>query len=603
MDYDFCGWATKNDLKCADGRTIRKNAFAANDGKRIPLVYMHKHGDISAVLGHAILENRDEGVYAYAKFNNSESAKSAKEAVLNGDITDLSIHADQLIHDGSDVVSGNIRELSLVLAGANPGAFIESVLTHGIGIDDGDEEGYIYTNEHIELYHADNQPKEPSKNPDEDKKSEPSKNPADILNSMTDEQKELVGALVAQAAKEAEKKPDEEGNKDDNEGGSEMKHSAFMKDTENKRTTLTHADLQALWKDAKRLGSLRVAIEENLADTNSALYHALDTAGMETAKGTNTYGIRDAEMLFPEAHADSAQPEFISRNMEWVNVVLTKTSKSPFSRIKSVFADITEDEARAKGYIKGKQKKDEVFALLKRATTPQTIYKRQKMDRDDIIDIEDFDVFVWIKGEMEVMLNEEKARAILLGDGRLADSEDKIRPENIRPIISDVALFNTVVAVPGSAGKERAKNFIYWAIKARKSYKGSGNPDLFTTEDMLTDMLLLENNNGERMYKTEAELATALRVSSIHTVEPMENTKLDGKDVLGIIVNLIDYKIGSNNKGKRTMFDDFDINFNQQIYLLEERFSGALTKPFAALTFVSSTGSTTVTPPSSDGES
>lgn len=575
--YDFSGWATRNDLLCADGRTIRRNAFAVNDGKEVPLVWNHQHNDIDNVLGHALLENRDEGVYAYCTFNNSPSGMSAREAVTNGDVKSLSIYANNLKQSSAgDVFHGVIRELSLVLAGANPGAYIDTVIAHS---DDGMDEGVNvnYANSEIELYHSDesaeDEPQETDgtlQHAEEEKKEEPKmggdkeKTVQDVIDSMNEEQKTVLYAMVGEAL---------ESNKGEDE---DMKHNIFDNDEQQgAQNVLTHSMEQAIINDGKRFGSLK----------DSFLAHA--------EEGTVVpYGIQDPDMLFPDAKNLNTPPEFIGREMDWVNVVMAGTHHTPFSRVKSMFADITEDAARAKGYIKGKLKKEEVFSLLKRSTSPTTIYKKQKMDRDDVIDITDFDVIAWIKGEMRMMLNEEIARAILLGDGRLASDDDHINTDNIRPIVDDADLFVIRWAVAGTDDAAKAKNFIKAAIKARKNYRGSGNPVMFTTEDMLTEMLLLEDGIGHRLYKTEAELATTLRVSKIVTVPVMENAKdKDNKDVLAIIVNLSDYNVGADKGGAVNMFDDFDIDYNQQKYLIETRCSGALIKPFSAIVLRS--GSTT----------
>lgn len=577
MPYDFSGWATKNDLKCADGRIIRKDAFKVNDGRKVPLVWNHQHNSASDILGHAKLENRNEGVYAYCSFNNTEAGKNAKEAVKHGDVTALSIWANNLQQIGNEVLHGAIREVSLVLAGANPGAFIESVLAHGEPMSDDDSEGIFYTDDDIFLEHAED---EENNNEEGDDNVEEDKTVKDVFDTLNDEQKKAVAIIVGQAIEDAQETNDDE----DEEGGEEMKHNIFDEEEE---TTgyLSHADMEEILADAKRNGSLRDAIKSRLED-GTILAHAIDTTGMTVATGTQTYGFNDPNMLFPEYRSVNGNaPEWISRNMDWVAKVMAGVHKTPFSRIKSTYANITEDEARARGYIKGKQKKEEVFTTLKRTTDPQTVYKLQKMDRDDIIDITDFDVVAWIRAEMRVMLNEEIARAILIGDGRPSDSDYKIQENHVRPIVSEPALFNTKVYVPiGTDNAATAKNTINEIIRSRKNYKGSGNPSLYTTEDELTEMLLLEDNNGHKLYKTEAELATALRVKEIVTVEPMEGQKVDGLSLIGLIVNLNDYNVGADKGGEINTFDDFDIDFNQYKYLIETRISGALIKPFSAIT-------------------
>lgn len=597
--YDFCGYATKNDLLCSDGRTIRHNAFKDCDGKKVPLVYNHQHNDPFNVLGHAILENRDDGVFAYGFFNDTEAGQQAKASVLHGDITGLSIYANQLKQNGGDVIHGNIREVSLVLAGANPGAFIESVIRHG---DLSEEEGVIFTGEEISLYHAE-EPTAKNQNDEgdskmADEKKEPEQNEKtveDVFNTLNEEQKTVVYALIGQAIEDATAKHSDTNNE---EGDDTMKHNVFEQDETQNTTVLSHSDMKQILSDAKRGGSLREAY--NAYTDNGELVHSIDTTGMETATGNQTYGFNDASMLFPEPKSLNNPPEWIKREMGWVQKVMNSVHRTPFSRIKSMFADLTEDEARAKGYIKAHEKKEQVFTTLKRSTTPQTIYKKQKLDRDDVIDITDFDVVAWIRGEMRVMLDEEIARAILIGDGRPGDSEDKIDPQHIRPIAEDVPLFNTKVMVQAAADANDdavAKATIRAIRKARKNYKGSGNPTFWTTEDILTNMLMLEDGLGYPLYKTEAELATALRVKEIVTVEPMENHEVTIGNVnyllMGIICNLTDYNVGADKGGQVNMFDDFDIDYNQMKYLIETRCSGALIKPFSALTILLDRGTGT----------
>lgn len=566
-NFDFCGWATRNDLKCSDGRVIRRDAFKHNDGQKVPMVWNHQHNDPNEVLGHALLENREEGVYAYCKFNDTESGKTAKLLVQHGDVNALSIYANQLEQQGPNVMHGNIRELSLVLAGANPGAFIESIIKHG---EESDEEGIIYTGENITLSHADDESKEEKKDESKEEKkdeSEPEdkKTIEDVLKTLNEEQKDAVYAIVAQAISHS----DSDNENEEDEEDTTMKHNLFDKETKQEENVLSHDAMETIIADGKRYGSLK----------ESFLAHAEE------------YGIKEIETLFPEPKSLNNPPEFIKREMGWVQKVMSGVHHTPFSRIKSSFADITEDDARAKGYIKGKLKKEEVFSLLKRTTTPTTIYKKQKLDRDDVIDITDFDVVAWLKSEMRMMLDEEIARAILVGDGRLSSSDDKINEQNIRPIWKDEDLFNikaTIEVDASATPDQKAKAAIRAIIKSRKNYKGSGNPALYTTEDFLTDCLLLEDANGRVIYDTEEKLRTALRVSAIITVPVMEGLtrKDDGGndlDLLGIIVNLADYNVGADKGGAINMFDDFDIDYNQQKYLIETRCSGALIKPFSAI--------------------
>lgn len=581
-NFDFSGWATKANLKCSDGRTIMKDAFKHNDGQTVPLVWNHQHNDVNEVLGHALLENRDEGVYTYCKFNDTESGRTAKLLVQHGDVVALSIYANQLKEHMSNVMHGNIREVSLVLAGANPGAAIESVIMHG---ESSDEEAIIYTGEDLSLYHADNKKEEPNEDKkveDETKKDEGEETVADVFNTLSEKQKTVVYAMIGQALEEnngADDEEDIEHSEEENEGGNTtMKHNVFEHDEQNQEKVLSHDAMVAIINDGKRYGSLK----------ESFLAHA--DGDIENATGSQTYGFKDPNFLFPDARSLNTPPEFIKRETGWVTKVMQGTHHTPFSRIKSVFADITEDEARAKGYIKGKLKKEEVFSLLKRTTTPTTIYKKQKMDRDDIIDITDFDVVAWLKSEMRMMLDEEIARAILVGDGRLASSDDKINESNIRPIWTDADLFTVkaTVAVDAAATDDaKAKAFIKTAIKSRKDYKGSGNPTLFTTEDVVTDCLLIEDSVGRRIYNSVADLATTLRVKEIVTVEVMEGLTrtVDSKThaLMGIMVNLADYNVGADKGGAVNMFDDFDIDYNQQKYLIETRCSGALIKPYSAI--------------------
>ena len=557
--YDFAGWATRNDIRCADGRTIRKDAFADCDHTIVPLVYQHDHNSPNNILGHALLENREEGVYMYGSFNNSAAGQDAKAAVEHGDITQMSIYANKLKQVGGNVMHGIIREVSLVLAGANPGAVIEfPVLSHS---DDDDDicECIIKTGENI-LIHSNNE----EENMDE-------KTIEDILNTMNDEQREVVDYLVGAAAILADEDDEDYEEGDENK---DMKHNAFDMTMDDSNDALMHDALDTILSDGKRFGSLR----------ESFLAHAED------------YGIDSIDYLFPDTQNVTDTPQFIKRETEWVADFMNRTHHTPFSRIKSLFANITEDEARAKGYIKGKYKKEEVFSLLKRTTTPTTIYKKQKLDKDDVNDITDFDVVTWIKAEMRLMLDEEIARACLVGDGRLASSDDKINETNIRPIWTDEDLFTikALVSVKSTDTDDvKAKNFIKTAIKARKNYKGSGTPTLYTTADVITDCLLIEDGVGRRIYNTINDLATALRVSKIVECEVMEglsrNDSGTTKNLMGIIVNPTDYNIGADKGGSVNMFDDFDIDYNQMKYLLETRCSGALVKPYSAIAIESTT--------------
>lgn len=596
-DYDFCGWATKNDLKCADGKIIRHGAFAANEGQKVPLVWMHQHGNPDAVLGHAYLENRPEGVYTYGYCNNTKQGRDAKEYLMHGDISCLSIFANDLEQLGNQVLHGVIREVSLVLAGANPGAFIESTVQHGIPMEDGDTEAFVYTGDDLVI-----NPKEEievMKEPEtimhaeetvvkEDESTEKVKTMGDIIDTMNDEQKSVLIALVGGALEEGANS-----NSNNSEEDKEVKHSLFETNAAKMQVIgIDNDDFKMLEGRAKAMGgSLKAAYEEAISE--GTLIHSIDTTGMDVASGTSDYGINDPDFLFPDYKDINPVPEFISRDMDWVSDVLSSVHKTPFSRIRTMFADITEDEARAKGYIKGDQKKSEVFTLLKRTTDPQTIYKLQKFDRDDLIDMENggFNKVAWVKSEMNVMLNEEKARSILIGDGREPDDPYKIKEQHVRPIINDVPLFNVKVPVNVVAADDEeaiAKKTIKAVLRARKNYKGSGNPTFYTTDDVLTEMLLIEDEIGHRIYKTEQELATALRVKKIVTVEPMAGTKVTvgaaEKNLVGVIVNLIDYNTGANQMGQRAFFEDFNLDFNKQEYLYEERFSGALIKPYSALT-------------------
>ena len=569
MGYDFCGWATRNNIQCSDGRIIRKDAFKSNDGQKVPLVWNHQHNDPANILGHAVLENREDGVYAYCTFNNTDAAMDAKSLVEHGDISSLSIYANKLKQNGPNVMHGQIREVSLVLAGANPEAYIENVISHG---EDSDDEAIMYFGEDIELEHSDGKKegsdlkKEGSEMADTNQTGKDDRTIGDVFDTLNEDQKTAVYAIIGQILED-----NGISGKNSKEDDEKMKHNVFEGDAYDSNDTLSHSDMQAIISDAKRYGSMKDAV----------LAH----------------GIEHIDYLFPEAANVENMPSFIQRDMTWVGEVMNAVHHTPFSRIKSTFANITEDDARAKGYIKGKKKKDEVFSLLKRTTSPTTIYKKQKLDRDDVVDITDFDVVAWLKSEMRMMLDEEIARAILVGDGRLSSSDDKINEQNIRPIYTDDSLYTIREQIKFSAtatADEKAKSFIRQSIKARKEYKGSGSPILYTTEDVLTDCLLLEDTTGRFIYDTVEKLATALRVKKIVTVPVMEGYKKTGEDskeysLMGIIVNLADYNVGADKGGAVNMFDDFDIDYNAQKYLIETRCSGALIKPYSAIVIEAAT--------------
>ena len=622
--FDFAGWATKNDILCADGRTIRDGAFKENDGQTVPLVYQHQHNDPKNVLGHALLEYRPgEGMYCFAKCNDTENGQLVKKAVAHGDLTSFSIYANQLTQHGGDVVHGRIREVSVVLAGANDGAVIEyPVLAHSGEV--AYDEAIIYAApDGLELAHADdnkepekeekesvaeekkpeeekkdsektvedisNTPTEEQENKikhsadEEEKKDNGEKTVKDVFDTLTEEQKKVVYFMIGQALEDAKA---EAKHSITDEGDTTVTHNIF--DTDKAQGAfMSHADQSAILDDAKRnkVGSLREMLRDRFED-NAELMHAIDETGMDgpsDSTASQTYGFRDPDMIFPDYRSLNVPPEFIKRDTDWVAKVMSSVKHSPFSRIKSVYANITEADARAKGYIKGNQKTNEIFKLLKRTTDPQTIYKHQKMDRDDIVDITDFDVVAWIKSEMRLMLDEEIARAILIGDGRDDSSDDKINVNHVRPVALDVPLFNIKVNVtdPTDAG-----DIIDSIIRARKGYKGSGVPTLFTTEDVLSEMLLLKDDIGHYLYDSVAQLATRLRVKEIVTVEAMEGAVADNKQILGVIVNLADYNVGSDKGGAVNLFDDFDIDYNQYKYLIETRISGALIKPYSAMTIL-----------------
>lgn len=575
---DFGGWATRANMRCSDGKIIMENAFKDDDGKTVPLIWMHNHEDPTAVMGKAKLENRSGGVYAHCWFNDTEAGKLGRELVRHGDVNSLSICAKTLKKAGSMVQHGEIKEVSLVLAGANPGAHINTIMYH----DDDTEDAIIccdILHLDLDLDHSDEGKEEtdPEEGEDEmadvtvmkhadDTTTEPAggKTVKDVFDSMTEEQKTVVYAIIGELTDE---------NDDEESGGETMKHNLFESQemTDIGGAMIMHSDgtpvleeeIDTIFKDAKRYGSLK----------DSCVQHGID----------------NVDYLFPDDRMLTNTPTFIQDDQAWVKEIMNGIHHSPFSRIKSMFADITEDDARAKGYIKCKMKKEEFFSLMKRSTSPTTVYKKQKMDRDDIIDITDFDVVTWIKAEMRMKLDEELARAYLIGDGRLASSDDKINEQNIRPIAKDDDLFciHVDVEVKSAATEDEiAKAYIRSAIKARKDYKGSGNPTLFTTEDMLTNMLLLTDGMGRDLYADEAALAKKLRVKKIVTVPPMEGTNgKNGNPLIGVVLNLGDYNVGADKGGAVNMFDDFDIDYNQQKYLIETRCSGALTLPYSAMAF------------------
>ena len=615
-DYDFSGWATKNNIRCSDGRTILKDAFKINDGQKVPLVWNHQHNDPSEVLGHALLENREEGVYAYGKFNNTEAGQVAKELVANGDIDKLSIYANKLQTHQNNVMHGCIREVSIVIAGANPGAFIDTVMKHS---DSSEEEAIIYTGEQIEfLEHSDNEEKEETDAMDKENENKEVKNEVknedkkeksveDIFNTLTEEQKEAVYAIIGTIAddikhsdEDSEDEKSEENDKDesedtesnkeetdeseeseeeseentdnkDNEEEDQMKHNAFNRNGENNNEELQHSEILAsAIKDAKKYGSLRDSVIQHAAINN----------------------ITDIGKLFPEATALNREPIMIEKDQTWVGKVIDGARHTPFSRVKATFGRMTEPQARAKGYIKGNKKTNIQMAALNRITSPTTVYIKNEIDRDDVIDITDFDVVAWQKKEMRKELNKELALAALIGDGRDVSDQDKINEANIIPIAKDVDTFTIKYTVTegrdykqtGNSYSENdsvTKGIIRAALRARKEYKGSGKPTFFTTEDILTDMLLIEDQNGRRIYNNEKDLAIALRCDEIVTVPEMEQEAY--ADYIGIIVNMADYTFGADKGGNVNMFDDFDIDYNQMKYLMETRCSGALTVPYSAI--------------------
>ena len=580
MEPDFSGYATKSGLRCSDGRTIMPGAFSEQSGDRVPLVWQHGHGDPMNVLGHAQLEERPDGIYAYGYFNNTESANQAKSLVEHGDIVAMSIHANKLVEKSKNVLHGKIREVSLVLSGANPGALIDNVnIRHSDGdIEERDDEAIIYTGEKLSLTHAESSDNNANSNSEENDmatNNSSDKTVQDVFDDMTEEQKNVVYFMIGTALEEAGvSEEDDESTESVSQSSDgtpfishkeafemtrnvfEMANSgSFGESLEHSNTSksLSHSEVSSIVNEAKKIGSFKDAV----------LNHA------------DEYGIENIDILFPDARALSNNPDFIQRRTEWVAKVMSSIKKSPFSRIKTIHADITADEARARGYIKGNLKKEEVIKLLKRKTDPTTIYKKQKLDRDDILDITDLDVVAWLKAEMRIMLDEEIARAILIGDGRSSVSDDKIDEDKIRPIANDDALYAHPVTINDSA---TPAEIIEQLIRARGNYRGSGQPTLFTTLPFLTDMLLLKDSLGRRLYTSKEALASELMAKEIVEVEVMEDT-----DILGIYVNLNDYTAGADRGGEVSMFDDFDIDYNQNKYLIETRMSGALTKPMSAI--------------------
>ena len=596
-DCDFHGWLTKYNVKCGDGRTIKPGAFSHQNGQKIPLVWAHQHDAPDAVLGHGFLESRREGMYLYGYFNDTPMGKIAKQDVDHGDITSLSVYANKLNEANGLVSHGLIREASLVLAGANPEATIEYVsVAHS---EDDPSDAYIYMGEDVALVHTDipadveieeyisheEKGEVTMAEPEKAAGSDSEETVEDVLNTLNEKQKKAVYYIIGAALSEKGGSDDDDVEHSD-EGDNSMKYNVFDSNSGGQTGNyISHDDMAMILSDAKRLGSLKEAVLQHMED--GVLAHDAEAdaaAGITRATGSNTYGVRDPEMLFPEYRSTTNVPEFITGyNMSWVDRFLASVHRSPFSRIKSTFADITEDDARALGYIKGNLKKEEFFTLIKRTTDPQTIYKKQKMDRDDVIDITDFDVIAWIRGEMRIKLNEEVARASLVGDGRLSSSDDKIQETHVRPVVSDHELFVVEVAVDYD---DDVRNLWNGVIRARKNYKGTGTPMCYLTSDVLSDMLLYTDNEGRDLFKDEAELAKKMRVKGFEEVECMAGVKRGDKDVLAIIMNPNDYTIGADKGGQVAMFDDFDIDYNQMKYLIETRCSGALTKPKSAIVVV-----------------
>lgn len=584
FDYDCSGWATKANVRCYDGLVIAQDAFKECSGKVVPMVYNHDHSNVDNVIGHCLLENRPGGVYCYAKFNDTDTGKTARQCVESGDLSAFSIFANGLKKVGSTVKHGFIREVSLVLAGCNPGALIDEVVKHSADEDYEGGEAFIYNEDGLSLTHG----MDPEGNPLEDlthsadsgdavtddeatqeeakmadeKNMNKEETVEDVFNTLTEKQKNVVYAIIG-SAMASEK--DDDGEEDDT-----VKQNVFDKDTS--ATVLKHSieEINNVVKTAKSHGTMKAAFEDAGMDSDE-LAHSID----------------NIDWLFPEDHLLDTTPRIIDKPDDWVSVVMGAVHHVPFSRIKSMFADLTEEDARAKGYIKGNFKKEEVFGLLRRSTSPTTVYKKQKLDRDDVIDITSFDVVAWLKQEMHLKLNRELALAYLLGDGRLAASEDKIDENCIRPVFNDSDLFTIKVQCKTTGlttVEDKYKALIKQILRSRKEYRGSGTPTLFTTEDALTEMLLLEDGIGHPLYADEAALARKLRVKNIVTIPEMEGRKgAKGGDLVCLIVNLADYTVGADKGGAVSMFDDFDIDFNAQKYLIETRCSGALTTPFSAM--------------------
>ena len=584
FDYDFSGYATKANTKCYDGLTIAPNAFADDNGRKVPVVWNHNHSGPEYVLGHALLQNRKDGVYAYVKMNDTPGGKTALEAVRSGDIDAMSIFANGLKKAGQTVMHGVIRELSLVLAGCNPGALIDEIVEHGAdwSADEG-EEAFIYTDGGISLKHGLDPDGNPLDEEEDDMAQAGGKTLKEVYNSMTPEQQECCCALVGMAKDGLDEDEDPEEGEDDYDEDDEddyeedeednMKHNVFEADTEKGVPKHSMDEINNVVKTAKTCGTMKAAFAN---------------AGIEDSEvNALCHGIDNIDWLFPEDHLLDTPPRIIDKPDDWVSVVMGGVKHIPFSRFKSLFADLTEDDARAKGYLKGNYKTEEVFGLLRRSTGPTTVYKKQELDRDDVVDIDSFDVVAWLRNEMRYKLNRELALAYILGDGRMAASRDKIDENCIRPVFNDADLFTIKVQVKTtglSTVEDKYKAFIKQAIRARKDYRGSGTPTMFTTEDALTEMLLLEDGMGRPLYTDEAALARKLRVAKIVTIPEMEGRKgAKGGDLAAVIVNLADYTVGADKGGAVSMFDDFDIDFNAQKYLIETRCSGALTSPYSAM--------------------